>query len=146
MGARNGRSPAAHRVFLGGGVVAGRPPRNFSVRGPPRGAASPPPCPACSSTAMVRISASSSRTNFKRVNMPRGKYLARAGPHKRGPVRRVERRAAHQHTVELRLGQQRRGVLEVHTAPVENPRGGDPTVRPPAADSLMAHGRLLPPR
>ena len=58
----NRKRPAHHQVTLVSNVVACRPPMNCSVPAPPPSDASPPPWPACSNTAVVRIRASRVRT------------------------------------------------------------------------------------
>src|SRR6266487_3965643 len=99
--ARNRKIPAVHQVTLVRSVVACRPPMMVSVPAPPPSDASPPPCPACSRTAVARISESRMRMERRILYMRGARYLVRAGPHKLGPARGVERRATHQHAVEL---------------------------------------------
>src|SRR5436190_1172101 len=107
-----------------------------SVPAPPPMEARPPPCPACNSTAVASISASRMRIPIRIPYMRRARYLGDGGAHKLRPVARVQRRAADQHAVQLVLGQQLRGVLQVHAAAVENHerRGGNRVVFQPAAN------------
>ena len=68
----NRKMPAHHQVTLVSRVVAWRPPMNCSVPAPPPSDARPPPWPACSRTAVVRIRASSVRRISSKVYMRRG--------------------------------------------------------------------------
>src|SRR5438034_1091024 len=116
----NRQLPAHHQVILATKLVACRPPMNRSVPAPPPSDASPPPWPACSKTAVVRINASKVSRISRKVYMRRGKYLCGAGLHKLRPAFGIERRAAHQHAVELALGEQHGGVLRVQAAAVQD--------------------------
>src|SRR5712671_1315118 len=91
-----------------------------SVPAPPPIVASPPPCPACNSTAMMRISASRIRMPTRIPYMRGARYLGYGGAHKLGPAAGIERCSAHQHTVQLRFRQELGGILQVHAAAVEN--------------------------
>src|SRR5438552_2720531 len=92
-----------------------------SVPAPPPMLASPPPCPACNSTAVARISASRRRMPMRIPYMRRARYLSDGGAHKLDPHLGIERRAADQHAVELLFGEQFHGVLHVDTAAVQHP-------------------------
>src|SRR3989442_12010084 len=112
-------SPPQAEVIWGSGVVVGRPPRNISVRARPPGDASPPPCPACNSTAMARMNESSSRTAIRIVEtMRQVSYSARGGLHKLRPALRIEGCAADEHAVELPLGEELCDVLQAHAPPI----------------------------
>src|SRR5207253_1067886 len=100
----NKKIPAHHQVILVSKVVAGRPPMNCSVPAPPPSDASPPPWPACSNTAVVRIRASRVRRISRKLYMRPGKYLGSAGLHKLRPAFGIERGAAHQDAIELAFG------------------------------------------
>src|SRR5207247_442371 len=98
-----------------------------SVPAPPPMLASPPPCPACNSTAVARISASRRRMPMRIPYMRGARYLRDGGAHKLDPHLGIERRAADQHAVELLFGEQFHGVLDVDTAAVQEgvEAGGD---------------------
>src|SRR5437762_13359531 len=103
-------------------LVACRPPMNCPVPAPPPSDARPPPWPACSNTAVVRISASRVRRISRKLYMRPGKYLGSAGLHKLRPAFGIERGAAHQDAIELAFGEEGGGVLLVHTSAVEDRR------------------------
>src|SRR5207302_631191 len=102
----NKKIPAHHQVILVSKVVACRPPMNCSVPAPPPSDASPPPWPACSNTAVVRIRASRVRRISRKLYMRPGKYLGSAGLHKLRPAFGIERGAAHQDAIELAFGEE----------------------------------------
>src|SRR5262245_29708502 len=104
--ARNRKIPAVHQVTLVSSVVACRPPMIVPVPGPPPMAASPPPGPACNSTAVARISESSSRMPMRIPYMRGARYLGDGGAHKLRPAARLERGATDEHAVQLQLGEQ----------------------------------------
>src|SRR2546425_8386891 len=135
----NRKIPAHHQVILVSKVVACRPPMNCSVPAPPPSDASPPPWPACSNTAVVRIRASRVRRISRKLYMRPGKYLGSAGLHKLRPAFGIERGAAHQDAIELAFGEEGGGVLRVHTSAVEDPRRRGASACQPAAD-LPVHG------
>src|SRR2546425_12136923 len=135
----NRKIPAHHQVILVSKVVACRPPMNCSVPAPPPSDASPPPWPACSNTAVVRIRASRVRRISRKLYMRPGKYLGSAGLHKLRPAFGIERGAAHQDAIELAFGEEGGGVLRVHTSAVEDPRRGGAPACEPAVD-LPVHG------
>src|SRR5437868_15399298 len=110
---------------------------NCSVPAPPPSDANPPPCPACSNTAVVRINASRAKNNSSRLYIAAGNYLRDAALHKLRPTRRIERRPAHQHAVQLLLREQLGDVLGVHAAAVQDPGSGDPAPAEPGADLAM---------
>src|SRR5206468_3452398 len=118
--ARNKKIPAVHHVTLVGNVVAWRPPMIVSVPAPPPMVASPPPCPACNSTAVARISESRIRIPTRIPYMRGARYLGDGGAHKLRPGARVERRSADQDAVQLRLCQQLGGILQVHAAAIQD--------------------------
>src|SRR5688500_14394202 len=130
--ARNRKIPAVHQVTLVNSVVACRPPMIVSVPAPPPIVASPPPCPAWSSTAVARI-----RTTTRIVYMRGARYLGYAGAHKFGPAVRVERRATDQHAVQLALGEQVGGVLQIDASPVQDPGLSRLPVLEPAANRAV---------
>src|SRR5205085_6866082 len=111
-----GRIPGSHHGILVSRVVAWRPPMTCSVPAPPPSDANPPPCPACSSTAVVRINASRAKKNSSRLYIAPGNYLRGAGLHKLRPAVRIERRSAHQHAVQLAFREQLGDVRRVHAA------------------------------
>src|SRR5207244_13577035 len=111
---RDGKVPAYHQGILVSQVAAGRPPMNCSVPAPPPSDASPPPWPACSNTAVVRISASRVRRISRKLYMRPGKYLGSAGLHKLRPAFGIERGAAHHDAIELAFGEEGGGVRRVH--------------------------------
>src|SRR2546422_5059887 len=140
---RNMKIPAVHHVILWRMVAAWRPPISISVPAPPPREASPPPCPACSSTETARISESSRMMMTSTVNIGRRrKYLAGCRPHKRAPGLRIERGAAHQHAVQLPLGEQLGGILEVDAPAVEDPARFRPARGEPAANLAMHLGGI----
>src|SRR5262245_53590874 len=116
-----------------------------SVPAPPPMDASPPPCPACSSTAVARIRASRMRIPTRIPYMRRARYLRNGSAHKLRPVARVERCAADQYAVQLVLGEQLRGVLQVHAAAIEYDVGSGRhrMVFQPAANRPMHLCRVL---
>src|SRR5213593_3627090 len=135
----NRKIPAPHQLTLVNRVVACRPPMNCWVPAPPPSDASPPPWPACSNTAVVRIRASRVRRISRKLYMRPGKYLGSAGLHKLRPAFGIERGAAHQDAIELAFGEEGGGVLRVHTSAVEDPRRRGASACEPAAD-LPVHG------
>src|SRR5467141_5047839 len=96
-----------------------------SVPAPPPMLASPPPCPACNSTAVARISESRIRMPTRIPYMRGARYLGYGGAHKLRPAAGIERRSAHQHAVQLGLGQKLGGILWIHAAAIENHKRGD---------------------
>src|SRR5437879_5526573 len=95
---------------------------NISVPDPPPSEAKPPPCPACNSTAMARTNESSSRMAIRILEtMRQVSYSARGGLHKLGPALRIEGRAADEHAVELRLGEELRDVLQDNAVAIHEP-------------------------
>src|SRR5207302_330555 len=139
----NKKIPAHHQVILVSKVVACRPPMNCSVPAPPPSDASPPPWPACSNTAVVRIRASRVRRISRKLYMRPGKYLGSAGLHKLRPAFGIERGAAHQDAIELAFGEEGGGVLRVHTSAVEDPRRRSASACEPAADLPVDRGGVL---
>src|SRR5437899_486261 len=135
--ARKRNIPAVHQVTLVSSVVAWRPPMIVSVPAPPPMLASPPPCPACNSTAVARISESRMRMPTRIPYMRGARYLGYSGAHKLGPRQRIERRAPDQHTVELLLGQQLGGVLQIDAATVQNSCVRGPVLLQPRPDCGM---------
>src|SRR5207244_7464998 len=129
--------PAHHHVIFVSSVVAWRPPMNCSVPAPPPSDANPPPCPACSMTAVVRINASRAKRNSSRLYIAPGNYLRGAGLHKLRPALGIERRSAHQHAVQLAFGEQLGDVLRVHAAAVQDARTGGAAPPEPGADLPM---------
>src|SRR2546429_687921 len=98
---------------------------NCSVPAPPPSDANPPPCPAWSRTAAVRINASKPKRISSRLYIAPGNYLRHAGLHKLRPALGIERRSTHQHAVQFVLREQLGDVLRVHAAAVQHPgRGG----------------------
>src|SRR6266566_1555017 len=116
-----------------------------SVPAPPPMVASPPPCPACNSTAVARINESRIRIPTKIPYMRGARYLGCGAAHKLRPGAGIERRAAHQHTVQLVLGKKLGGVLQVHAAAVQDHvrRGGDCLLLQPASNGLVHFGSIL---
>src|ERR1041385_4497495 len=116
-----------------------------SVPAPPPMVASPPPCPACSSTATARISESRIRMPTRIPYMRGARYLGCGRTHKLRPGTRIERRAADEDAVQLVFRQQLGGVLQVHAATVQGHvgRGGHPLLFQPAANGLVHLGGIL---
>src|SRR5205807_4613182 len=116
-----------------------------SVPAPPPMLASPPPCPACSSTAVARIKESRIRMPTRIPYMRGARYLGRGGAHKLCPAAGIERGSAHQHAVELVLRQQLGGILQVHAAAIENEKWGDDRrmVFQPATNCAVHFGGVL---
>src|ERR1700694_388956 len=114
-----------------------------SVPAPPPSDARPPPCPAWSSTAAARISASRMRMLTRTVYMRGARYLGCGGPHKIGPCLRIERRAADEQSVDLGLGEALCGALQVDAAPVQNPDDGRGALLEPGANDPVHVGRIL---
>src|SRR2546429_683505 len=139
----NRKIPAHHQVILVSKLVACRPPMNCSVPAPPPSDASPPPWPACSNTAVVRIRASRVRRISRKLYMRPGKYLGSAGLHKLRPAFGIERGAAHQDAIELAFGEEGGGVLRVHTSAVEDPRRRSASACEPAADLPVDRGGVV---
>src|SRR5207249_9465880 len=104
---------------------------NCSVPAPPPSDANPPPCPAWSRTAVVRISASRAKNTSSRLYIAPGNYLRHAGLHKLRPALGIARRSTHQHAVQLALCEQLGDVLRVHAAAVQDAtRGGAAAYEP----------------
>src|SRR5205814_5331177 len=110
---------------------------NCSVPAPPPSDANPPPCPAWSRTAVVRINASRAKNTSSRLYIAPGNYLRHAGLHKLRPALGIERRATHQHAVQLALREQLGDVLRVHAAAVQHPGRGRAAPAEPGADLPM---------
>src|SRR5258708_2609038 len=91
-----------------------------SVPAPPPMEASPPPCPACSSTATARITESRIRMPTRIPYMRGARYLGHGGAHKLRPAAGIERCSANEHAVQFVLRQELGGVLWVHAAAIEN--------------------------
>src|SRR2546423_9514881 len=113
---------------------------NCSVPAPPPSDANPPPCPAWSSTAVVRINASRAKMNSSRLYIAPGNYLRGARLHKLPPAIGIERRSAHQHAIQLALREQLADILRVDAATVQDPGSRGAASRKPGAD-LPMHGR-----
>src|SRR6267378_587181 len=96
-----------------------------SVPAPPPMVASPPPCPACNSTAMARTSESRIRIPTRIPYMRGARYLGCGGAHKLRPGTGIERRSAHQHAIQLGLCQELGGILQIDAAAIENQKRGD---------------------
>src|SRR5512134_955672 len=118
--ASNRKIPADQRVTWVRMVTAWRPPIRTSVPAPPPSDARPPPCPAWSRTEVTRTQQVRSRMTMSTPYMARGYYSGGRGPHKLGPGHGVERRAAHQHAIQLPLGEQVPDVPEIDAAPVQH--------------------------
>src|SRR6266446_1352646 len=93
-----------------------------SVPAPPPMVASPPPCPACNSTAVARISESRIRIPTRMPYMRGARYLGYARAHKLGPASGIERCAADEHAIQFRLGQKFGGVLQIDAATIQDSR------------------------
>src|SRR6266576_971185 len=91
-----------------------------SVPAPPPLVARPTPCPACNSTAVVRISESRIKMTTRTVYMRGARYLGDGGAHKLRPTAGIERRPADQHAIQLVLGQQLGGILQIDAAAIKN--------------------------
>src|SRR5437763_16502586 len=100
---------------------------NCSVPAPPPSDANPPPCPAWSRTAVVAVTATRAKNTSSRLYIAPGNYLRHAGLHKLRPALGIERRATHQHAVQLAPREQLRDVLR------DPPAAGQPPGRGPAA-------------
>src|SRR3981081_2163992 len=96
-----------------------------SVPAPPPMVASPPPCPACNSTAVARISESRIRMPTRIPCSRRARDRGYGGANKLRPAAGIERCAAHQHAIQLGLRQQLGGVLQIDAAAVENEKRRD---------------------
>src|ERR1700752_1077525 len=145
ISAMNRKIPAVHHVTLVSRVVAWRPPMIVSVPAPPPSVESPPPCPACSSTALARISESRIRMTTRIVYMRGARYLGYGGAHKLRPVAWVERRSSDQHAIQLVLGKELGDVLQVDAAAVENDVGCrcHGVLLQPGANRVVDFGRVL---
>src|SRR5712664_960231 len=116
-----------------------------SVPAPPPMLASPPPCPACNSTAVARISESRIRMPTRIPYMRGARYLGDGGAHKLRPATWIERRSADEHTVQLRLCQQLSRIFQVHAAAIENEkrRDGGSIVLQPTTNCAVHFGGVL---
>src|SRR5438045_2609555 len=143
--ARNRKIPAVHHVSLVSSVVAWRPPMTVSVPAPPPRPASPPPCPAWSSTAVARISESRMRIPTRIPYMRGARYLGYGRAHKLRPASGLERCATDQHAVQLVFGEQLGDVFQTDRAAVEDHegRGGDGVVGQPSANRPVDFGGVL---
>src|SRR5437763_14240115 len=115
---------------------------NCSVPAPPPSDANPPPCPAWSRTAVVRINASRAKNTSSRLYIAPGNYLRHAGLHKLRPALGIERRATHQHAVQLALREQLGDVLRVHAAGVQHPGRGRASLAEARADVQRKHSSI----
>src|SRR5437762_12009217 len=91
-----------------------------SVPAPPPMVARPPPCPACNSTAVVRISESRIRMATRTVYMRGARYIGDRGAHKLRPTARIERRPADQRALQLGLGQPLGGIRQIDARAMKN--------------------------
>src|SRR3989441_7588313 len=116
-----------------------------SVPAPPPMVASPPPCPACSSTAVARISESRIRKPTRIPYMRGARYLGYGGAHKLGPAAGIERCSPDQNAVQLRFCQQLGDILQVHAAAVQNQesRSGRDVLFQPRAKGPWYLGAIL---
>src|SRR4030088_1730763 len=96
-----------------------------SVPAPPPMVASQPPCPACNSTAMARMTESRIRMPTRIPYMRGARYLGHDGAHKLRPAARIERRSAHEDAIQFGLCQELGGILQVDAAAIENHERGD---------------------
>src|SRR5882762_2066209 len=116
-----------------------------SVPAPPPMVASPPPCPACNSTAVARINESRIRMPTRIPYMRGARYLGYGGAHKLRPGAWIERRAAYQHTVQLVLRQKLGGILQADGAAIEDHkrRCRDGVLSQPASYGPMHFGGIF---
>src|SRR5882672_3416116 len=116
-----------------------------SVPAPPPMVARPPPCPACNSTAVVRISESRIRMATRTVYMRGARYLGDGGAHKLRPTAGIERRPADQYAIQFGLGQQLGGVFQIDAAAIKNHERDDRRriAFQPAADCAVDFGGVL---
>src|SRR2546425_1129073 len=116
-----------------------------SVPAPPPMVASPPPCPACNSTAVARITESRIRMPTRIPYMRGARCLGGGGAHKLRPAAGIERRSPHQHAVQLVFRQQFGSILRVHGAAIEDHkrRGRHGVVFQPASYGPMHFGGVF---
>src|SRR5467141_403942 len=116
-----------------------------SVAAAPPKVASPPPCPACNSTAMARISESRIRMPTRIPYMRGARYLGYGGAHKLRPATGIERRSADQHAIQFGLCEKLGGIFQVDAPTIKNHKRGDGgrAVLQPATNYVMHFGGVL---